>query len=86
MKFLHYQFNANLGNRVEVVLSGNASNVMLLDDFNFNNYKTGKQFKYYGGYYTRSPIFIPVPSGGHWNLVIDLGGTAGHVDASVRVI
>ncbi len=86
MKFLHYQFNANLGNRVEVVLRGNAANVMLLDDVNFNNYKIGGQFRYYGGYYTKSPVFIAVPNSGHWNLVVDLCGAAGHVDASVRVI
>jgi hypothetical protein len=86
MKFLHYQFNATLGNRVEVVLRGNAANVMLLDDINFSNYKAGAQFKYYGGHYTKSPVFIAVPSTGHWNLVIDLGGAAGHVDASVRLI
>jgi hypothetical protein len=86
MKFLHYQFNATLGNRVEVVLRGNAANVMLLDDINFSNYKAGTQFKYYGGHYAKSPVFIVVPSTGHWNLVVDLGGAAGHVDASVRVI
>jgi hypothetical protein len=86
MRFLHYQFSANMGNRVEVVLRGNAANVMLLDDSNFNNYKAGSQFTYYGGHYTKSPIFISVPSSGHWNLVVDLGGAAGHVDASVRVI
>lgn len=86
MKYLHYQFDANMGSRVEVVLRGNAANVMLLDDSNFNNYKADRQFKYHGGHYAMSPIFIAVPHSGHWNLVIDLGGATGHVDASVRVI
>jgi hypothetical protein len=86
MKYLHYQLNANAGNRVEVVLRGNAANVMLLDDIAFNNYKAGRQFSYYGGHYTKSPVFIAVPTSGHWNLVVDLGGATGHVDASVRVV
>ena len=86
MKYLHYQFNANEGNQVEVVLRGNAANIMLIDDSNFINYKAGGSFRYYGGHYTMSPVLITVPYAGHWNLVIDLGGAVGHVDASVRVI
>jgi hypothetical protein len=86
MNFLHYEFPANTGNRVEVILHGSAANVMLLDDSNFNNYKASQPFRYYGGHYTMSPILIAVPYAGHWNLVVDLGGAPGHVDASVRLI
>ncbi len=86
MNFTHYEFRANADNRVEVVLRGSAANVMLLDDINFNNYKAGRQFRYYGGHYTMSPVLIVVPSTGHWNLVIDLGGAPGQVNASVRLI
>jgi hypothetical protein len=34
----------------------------------------------------RSPITIAAPSAGHWHVVVDLGGYAGHVSASVRVL
>lgn len=83
MRFLHYDLHANADNQVEIVLRGNAVNVMLLDDNNFSNYKMGHQFRYYGGHYTMSPVLITVPYSGHWNLVIDFGGAPGSVDASV---
>ena len=86
MKFSKYELDANAGDTVEVVLEGNAANVMLLDPLNFQNYSSGRPFRYYGGYYTQSPVYITVPQQGHWYLVIDLGGAAGHVHASARVI
>lgn len=86
MRFLHYPIHATAGQTVKVTLRGNAANVMLLDAVNFGNYRAGRGFRYYGGHYATSPVLIPVPHGGHWNLVIDLGGAAGHVDASVAVI
>jgi hypothetical protein len=86
MNYLTKDFSANAGDIVEVVLHGNAANVMLLDDNNFQNYKSRRQFAYYGGYYTASPVHITVPETKHWNLVIDLGGAAGRVEASVRLI
>ena len=86
MKFLKHEVDANAGDTVEVVLEGHAANVMLLDPLNFQNYISGRAFHYYGGYYTQSPAHITVPQQGHWYLVIDLGGAAGHVSASMRVI
>jgi len=86
MKFSKYELDANAGDTVEVVLEGSAANVMLLDLLNFQNYSSGRPFRYHGGYYTRSPVYITVPQQGHWYLVIDLGGASGKVSASARVI
>jgi hypothetical protein len=87
MNFLRYEVRTmNTGDVIEVTLSGHAANVLVMDDGNFVNYQSGRQFVYYGGYYTQSPAVIVPPSAGHWNVVIDLGGASGHVNAFVRVL
>lgn len=85
MKFLHYDFQLDSSDVVEVTLDKQA-NVQLMDDSNFSNYKRGQRFSYYGGLAKQSPIRLSPPHSGHWNLVIDLGGYAGTVNASVRTI
>lgn len=86
MRFLKTEINARAGNVVEVTLVGNAANVRLLDAPNFVSYERGQAHRYYGGYFTQSPVRIPVPSSGHWYVVVDLGGGAGSVRATVRVL
>ncbi len=85
MNFLHYDLNLSANEIVEVTLDKQA-NVRLLDDINFSRYKSGSQHTYYGGLAKASPVRIPAPYSGHWHLVIDLGGYAGTVNASVRTI
>ncbi len=86
MNFLRYEVRTvNPGDVVEVTLFGHAANVLVMDDGNFINYQAGRQFKYFGGHYTQTPVVIAPPYAGHWNVVIDLGGAPGHVNASVRV-
>jgi len=85
MNFLHYDFHLDSGEVVEVTLDKQA-NVRLLDDTNFSRYKRGERHSYYGGLAKISPVTLRAPSAGHWNLVIDLGGYAGTVRASVRTI
>lgn len=57
-----------------------------MDSINYNNYKNGRRYHYYGGYIKRSPFRITVPSSGHRYLTIDLGGYAGKVKHSARVL
>jgi hypothetical protein len=85
MKFLHFDLRANRGDIVRVTLDKQA-NVRLMDDSNFSHYKKGQKHQYYGGLATKSPIDIVVPHSGSWTLVVDLGGYAGTVHASVQVI
>jgi hypothetical protein len=85
MKFLQYDFNLNTGDVVEVTLDKQA-NVQLMDDSNFSNYRRGQRFRYHGGLAKNSPVRLSAPHAGHWNLVIDLGGGAGSIRASVRTI
>jgi len=86
MNFLHYDVWTNPGDVVQVFLTGSAANVLLLDDSNFQNYRSGRQFQYFGGYCTQSPATIRAPGTGHWNVVVDLGGRAGNVNATIRVV
>ena len=83
MNFLHYPLNLSSGDIVEVTLDTQA-NVRLLDEANFAKYQRGDKHTYYGGLAKVSPIKIPTPHPGSWHLVIDLGGYAGTVRASVK--
>ena len=83
MNFLHYPLNLSSGDIVEVTLDTQA-NVRLLDEANFTKYQRGDKHTYYGGLAKVSPIKIPAPHPGSWHLVIDLGGYAGTVRASVK--
>jgi len=86
MNFLHYEVNLGPGDAVKVTLMGNAANVLLLDAGNFMAFQAGRQYRYYGGYYTRSPATVLPPSPGHWHVVVNLGGLAGSVNAAVQVV
>ena len=85
MNYLHYDFHLQSGDAVEVTLDKQA-NVRLLDDSNYSLYERGQQHQYYGGLATKSPVRLSPPHAGHWHLVVDLGGYAGTVTASVRTI
>jgi hypothetical protein len=86
MDFLHYDLNQLGGGDVIEVTLDTAANVRLLDDLNFNGYRSGQQYTFFGGYVKQTPYKVRVPHGGHWHLVIDLGGYAGQVKSSVRVL
>ena len=86
MNFLHYMVSTQAGDLIQAFLTGNAAWVRVMDDLNFQCYRSGLQYQYYGGHYTQSPAIIRSPAAGSWNVVIDLGGMAGHVNATVRVL
>jgi hypothetical protein len=86
MEYLHKEFDLAEGDVVEITLAGNAANVILLDPGDFQNYQQGKRYTYLGGYARTSPYRIEAPRAGRWHLVVDLGGGAGRVQASSRVI
>jgi len=85
MKYLHNEFDLKQGDHVEVTLDKQA-NVMLLDSSNYQNYRQGRRYKYYGGLAKQSPITLQPPHPGHWHVVVDLGGHAGAVRASIQKI
>ena len=87
MKYNYHQYN-NLqrGDVVEVTLSGSAANVRLLDSTNYQNYRSRRRHRYYGGLVKRSPVRIPIPHSGTWYVVVDMQGLRGTTKSSVRVI
>jgi hypothetical protein len=84
MKFLHWEVDAVEGTVVRVDLDAQA-NVMLLDNSNFSSYRREGRFNYRGGLARRSPVKLVPPHPGHWHVVVDLGGYAGRVNASISV-
>lgn len=87
MKYQQYDLGfVHRGSVAEVSLSGNAANVLLLDPNNLNAYRAGRRCRYYGGHAKSSPVRISIPSNDHWHVIIDLGGHAGTVKSSVRIL
>lgn len=58
---------------VEVNLNHSAD-VFLVDSMNFQKYKAGQNFKYFGGHYTKTPVNISVQGTGRWYLIVHGGG------------
>jgi hypothetical protein len=86
MNFLHTDIgNQSPGALVTVTLRGTEANVLLLDTVNFQSYKASRGYHYTGGHYKQSPVRLRVPHSGRWHVVVDLGGAAGSVNASVAV-
>ena len=87
MNYIHSDLgNLEKGRVVEIVLSGNAANVQLLDSNNFNNYRNGRQYRYVGGLAKKSPVHLIIPRTGHWHIAIDMRGLRGTVRSSVSVL
>lgn len=85
MNFLDYDLDVSSGDVVVVQLD-RAANVRLLDSINFGRYRRRQRHQYFGGFATVSPFRVVVPHDGDWHLVVDLGGYAGRVRASVSVV
>lgn len=87
MKYIHHDLGQCSGGQiVEVTLSGNAANVQLMDSGNFSSYRSGRQYRYQGGHAKKSPVRLQIPRTGHWHIAVDMGGHAGNVRSSARVL
>ena len=84
-QFLQYDLGVIGPDDVIEVTLDHAANVQLLDPGQYENYRNGRAFRYFGGYVKQSPFSIAPPHQAHWHLAIDLGGRAGTVRASVSV-
>jgi hypothetical protein len=82
---LSHQVEVDQGEVVMVYLEGSAANVMLLDGVNYIHYKNGRAFRYRGGYFDKPAVLLKPPRPGTWHVVVDLGGHAGRLKASVSV-
>jgi hypothetical protein len=86
VQFIHTDLGfRQRGEIVEITLTSGA-NVRLMDSSNFSSYKSGRQHRYHGGLFKRSPIRLVIPSSGHWHVAVDMQGLRGGTRASVRVL
>ena len=84
MKFLHFAVSARPIDVIEVTLSSQAR-VLLLDSSNFAAYRSGRRFRYLGGWAKVSPCRLSPSRSGQWHVVVDLAGHGGSVRARVAV-
>ncbi len=85
MQHLHTREYLSAGTIVQVNCS-HQCNVLLMDDTNYSNYKSGRNYKYYGGWRTSFPTQITVPKTGYWNVVIDLAKGSARIQHSIKFI
>ncbi len=85
MNYLHHEVKAGPNEIIEVTLD-NRAHVRVMDPLNFQNYKEGKKYRYHGGFAKKTPVHIKPPCQGLWYVVVDLGGRAGRVGVSIRVL
>lgn len=86
MSHIHSREHMNDGDLVRVQCS-HQINVLLMDDSNYQAFKRGWRFTYYGGFYERFPANITVPHSGYWNVVLALPpGHRANIRYSINVI
>lgn len=84
--FVKYDLGQVAASRAVEITLDHRANVRLLDAANLARYERGETYRYVGGQAVRSPLVLNAPSTGHWYVVIDLGGGAGTVRSSVRLL
>lgn len=87
MQFVHHDLGQrDSGDIVEITLQGNAANVRLMDSSNFQSYRSGRNYRCYGGLAKQSPVRLQIPNSGHWHVAVDLQGMRGNVKSSARIL
>ncbi|MCL2386514.1 MAG: DUF1883 domain-containing protein [Defluviitaleaceae bacterium] len=87
MNYTHYDLGGlGKGRTVEVLLTGNAANVYLMDHENMVKYSRGQPFQALGGLMTFSPIRLQTIASAHWHIVVDLPKGYGTVKTSHRIL
>ncbi len=85
MQHLYFDLKQQKKGATAVVTLDKQANVRLMTASNYGSFKSGRRYSYQGGKATQSPARLAIPSSGHWFVVVDLGGLAGRVRASVAV-
>jgi len=75
-------------NDVVIVNSSHQCNIVLIDDRNFQNFKSGRDFRYEdGGFFEMMPAQLTAPSTGYWNIVLYLPpGARANITYSLNII
>ena len=83
--FIHAREYLHAGDIV-IVNCSHQCNVRVMDDSNFDRYRSGSDHHCYGGFYKMLPARIPVPNDGYWNTTIDLGGGSADIRHSINYL
>lgn len=67
----YHDSNGHLTVRVDLK---HAADVFLVDSTNYQLYSSGRDFKYFGGNYTKTPVIISVQGSGRWYLIVNNNG------------
>lgn len=86
MNYAYYNFGFLEKGKTIVVELSNSANVKLMNHDNYNHYKKGQQYKYFGGKAKKTPLYLTIPKTDYWYLIIDLGGYSGTVKHNAFVL
>lgn len=84
MRYLYKQYRLKKGQTIKVYFN-KATKIRLLDSREFNNFKKDKNYKYYGGFFEKSPAELKVPNDGTWTLIIEKGTYLHPVDIKGKI-
>jgi hypothetical protein len=85
MNFLHWKIDTTQEATAVVTLKGVESDVLVLDRTNFDRFRRGSSFQYFGGHYKRSPARLVIPSEGEWYVVV-IPNAGERVEATLQVL
>lgn len=87
MRFLHQQYQAKKKEILEVEID-QPTKVKFMSGMDFKNYKLGRTYKFFGGYFEESPVRFVLPYDGVWNVVVEKGTWRQPIDvkANCRVL
>lgn len=86
MEHLLSPVEAEAGDTIEVT-TDRPANVRLLTPAEYDNYLRGRAYQAVrDGVTPTGLVRFPVPHAGRWDVVIDLGGKPGRVEASVALL
>jgi len=86
MQFIHAREHLNEGDHV-VVTSDTQAYVRLMTDSNFENYRRGETYNFFGGFYERFPVRLYAEHTGYWNVTLDVGeGHSANIRYSINVV
>ncbi len=83
---IHDLKQCSRGDVVEITLKGDGANVRLMNSANLSRYKRGAKYQGLGGFSKKSPVYLTIPSSGHWYVVVDLLGLKGRTRSSARIM
>lgn len=86
MQFLYTDLGRLERGATVVVTLDKAANVRLMTRSEYGSFKSGRAHRYHGGEARESPVRLAVPTADQYFLTLDLGGNAGTIRHSVRVV